>query len=243
MISNLSTHRLPQSISVSLISPYLGPHILGLLRTVWDFLSSVGLCGDDVPPRGSGGRGRSVRSVRAFFSDFFFPESKLSFKLSPLSALSAVTRGIGKDNRLELTEPVFFSFSLTGATEGAFFLSRCSESSLTFPSLSLAEWCSLLLLTERSEGDCGALIGGVRGPFSGGGEGGRPFLVLWLDFGLGWCAAEEPLVGVDVLLEFLALAAASAALAFFCLLSSAARLVLNVSVLGERLDGRLRDRE
>lgn len=50
-------------------------------------------------------------------------------------------------------------------------------------------------------------------------------------------------MGVDVLLEFLALAAASAALAFFCLLSSAARLVLKVSVLGERLDGRLRERE
>lgn len=68
--------------------------------------------------------------------------------------------------------------------------------------------------------------------------------MLWLDFGLGWCAAAEPLVGVDVLLDvFLAFAAASAALAFFCLLSSAARLVLNVSVLGERLDGRLRERE
>lgn len=51
------------------------------------------------------------------------------------------------------------------------------------------------------------------------------------------------MVGVDVLLEFLALAAASAALAFFCLLSSAARLVLKVSVLGERLEGRLRERE
>lgn len=51
------------------------------------------------------------------------------------------------------------------------------------------------------------------------------------------------MVGVDVLLEFLALAAASAAFAFFCLLSSAARLVLKVSVLGERLEGRLRERE
>lgn len=194
-------------------------------------------------PGGSGGRGRSVRSVRAFLSDFFFPESELSFELSALSAFSAAAGGIGKDNRLELTEPVFFSFSFAGATVGAFLLSRCKESSLPFPSLSLAEWCSLLLLTERSEGDCGALNGGVLGPFSGGGEGGRPFRVLWLDLGLGWCAAEEPLVGVDVLLEFLAFAAASAALAFFCLLSSAARLVLNVSVLGERLDGRLRERE
>lgn len=46
-----------------------------------------------------------------------------------------------------------------------------------------------------------------------------------------------------MLLEFLALAAASAALAFFCLLSSAARLVLKVSVLGDRLEGRLRERE
>lgn len=45
-----------------------------------------------------------------------------------------------------------------------------------------------------------------------------------------------------MLLVFLALAAASA-LAFFCLLSSAARLDLKVSVLGERLDGRLRERE
>lgn len=46
-----------------------------------------------------------------------------------------------------------------------------------------------------------------------------------------------------MLLEFLALAAASAAFTFFCLLSSAARLVLKVSVLGERLEGRLRERE
>lgn len=46
-----------------------------------------------------------------------------------------------------------------------------------------------------------------------------------------------------MLLEFLAFAAASAALTFFCLLSSAARLLLKVSVLGERLVGRLRERE
>lgn len=51
------------------------------------------------------------------------------------------------------------------------------------------------------------------------------------------------MVGVDALLDVLALAAASAALAFFCLLSSAARLDLKVSVLGERLEGRLRERE
>lgn len=50
-------------------------------------------------------------------------------------------------------------------------------------------------------------------------------------------------MGVDALLDVLALAAASAALAFFCLLSSAARLDLKVSVLGERLEGRLRERE
>lgn len=50
-------------------------------------------------------------------------------------------------------------------------------------------------------------------------------------------------MGVEVLLDVLALAAASAALAFFCLLSSAARLDLKVSVLGERLEGRLRERE
>lgn len=46
-----------------------------------------------------------------------------------------------------------------------------------------------------------------------------------------------------MLLEFLAFAAASAALTFFCLLSSAARLLLKVSVLGDRLEGRLRERE
>lgn len=51
------------------------------------------------------------------------------------------------------------------------------------------------------------------------------------------------MVGVEALLGALALAAASAALALFCLLSSAARLDLKVSVLGERLEGRLRERE
>lgn len=85
---------------------------------------------------------------------------------------------------------------------------------------------------------------GVFGPLSagGGGDGGRPFLVRLLTLGLG-CGAEGPLVGVEALLEVLALAAASAALAFFCLLSSAARLDLKVRVLGERLEGRLRERE
>lgn len=63
--------------------------------------------------------------------------------------------------------------------------------------------------------------------------------------GLGWGAVEdedEPLVGVEALLELLA-RAASAALALFCLLSSAARLLLKVRVLGERLEGRERERE
>lgn len=66
---------------------------------------------------------------------------------------------------------------------------------------------------------------------------------MLFDLGLGWGTDVELLVGVDALLAVLALAAASAALAFFCLLSSAARLVLKVSVLGERLEGGLRDRE
>lgn len=63
--------------------------------------------------------------------------------------------------------------------------------------------------------------------------------------GLGWGGQEvddEPLVGVDALLEFLT-RAASAALTFFCLLSSAARLLLKVRELGDRLEGRLRERE
>lgn len=70
-------------------------------------------------------------------------------------------------------------------------------------------------------------------------------MVVWLVTGLGWGALEddeEPLVGVEVLLEFLT-RAASAALAFFCLLSSAARLLFRVSELGDRLEGRLWDRE
>lgn len=55
---------------------------LGLRRSGWDFLSSGGLCGEDVPPESSGGRGKSVRSWRAFRSVFFvFPESVVSFKL------------------------------------------------------------------------------------------------------------------------------------------------------------------
>ena len=69
-------------------------------------------------------------------------------------------------------------------------------------------------------------------------------MVTWLALGLGWWWAEEgPLVGVEALLELFALAAASAALAFFCLLSSAARLLLKVMVLGDRLEGRDRERE
>jgi hypothetical protein len=127
-------------------------------------------------------------------------------------------------------------------TGGAFLLS-----SFPFPSLSRSLGGSALLLAGRSAGDWGWLDGGVLGPCGGcGGEGGRPFLeVWWLVLGLGWWAAEVecPLVGVEALLEVLALAAASAALAFFCLLSSAARLVLKVMVLGERLEGRLRERE
>lgn len=152
--------------------------------------------------------------------------------------------GNGSNGRVDMAWPVVRSFSLPCPEAGAFLLSRCIESSLPFTSLSLLVWCSVVFLDDLSEGDWGWVDVGVRGPFSGwGGEGGRPFLELWFDLGLGWWADEEPLVGVDVLLEFLALAAASAALAFFCLLSSAARLVLKVSVLGERLDGRLRERE
>lgn len=152
--------------------------------------------------------------------------------------------GNGRDARVEMSGPVARSLSLLCPDAGAFLLSRCTESSFPFASLSLLVWWSVVLLDDLSEGDWGRLTVGVLGPFSGwGGEGGRPFLDEWLDLGLGWWADEEPLVGVDVLLEFLALAAASAALAFFCLLSSAARLVLKVSVLGERLEGRLRERE
>lgn len=164
--------------------------------------------------------------------------------LSPLSVCSTTAWGNGSDDRVEFCGPVFRSLSLLCPDTAAFFLSLGIESSFPFPSLSLLVWRSVVLFDNFSEGDWGWLDGGVLGPFSGcGGEGGRPFLEAWLVFGLGWCADKEPLVGVDVLLEFLAFAAASAALAFFCLLSSAARLVLKVSVLGERLDGRLRERE
>lgn len=163
--------------------------------------------------------------------------------LSPLSVCSAATIwGNGSGGRVEFCGPACRSLSLLCPGTGTFFLSLGIESSLPFPSLSLLVWRSAVLFF--SKGDWGWLGGGVRGPFSGGGgEGGRPFLEEWLVFGLGWCADKEPLVGVDVLLEFLAFAAASAALTFFCLLSSAARLLLKVSVLGERLDGRLRERE
>lgn len=54
---------------------------------------------------------------------------------------------------------------------------------------------------------------------------------------------DEPLVGVEALLELFLARAASAALAFFCLLSSAARLLFRVSELGDRLEGRLRERD
>lgn len=92
--------------------------------------------------------------------------------------------------------PEPLSFSFTGPDVGVFLLS-----SFPFTSLSLVEWCSeMVFLAKRSEGDCGWFNGGVRGPFSGGGDGGRPFRELWLDLGLGWWAEEEPLVGVDVLL-------------------------------------------
>lgn len=106
---------------------------------------------------------------------------------------------------------------------------------------------SELLLVDLSAGDCGWIGAGLLGPFSaaGGGDGGRVFFTMWLVAGLGWGAVEEedePLVGVEALLELLA-RAASAALTRFCLLSSAARLVLNARVLGERLEGRERDRE
>lgn len=164
--------------------------------------------------------------------------------LSPLSMCSRTAWGNGRDVRVEMSGPRARSLSLLGPDAGAFLLSRCTESSFPLPSLSLLVCWSVVLLDDRSGGDWGWFDVGVLGPFSGwGGEGGRPFLDEWLAFGLGWWADDEPLVGVDVLLEFLALAAASAALAFFCLLSSAARLVLKVRVLGERLEGRLRERE
>lgn len=160
--------------------------------------------------------------------------------------LSSTDCGKGKDGRAGVIGPVALSLSLPCVVAGTFLLSRSTGSPFPFPSLSLLVWSSLVFLEDLSGGDSGWLDGGVLGPFSGwggGGEGGRPFLDVLLDFGLGWGTDEEPLVGVDVLLEFLALAAASAALTFFCLLSSAARLVLNVRVLGERLEGRLRERE
>ena len=85
-----------------------------------------------------------------------------------------------------MSDPAARSFSLLCPGAGAFLLSRCTESSFPFPSLSLL-WCSALLLDARSEGDCGWLDVGVLGPFSGcGGDGGRPFLAVWLDLGLGW---------------------------------------------------------
>lgn len=103
----------------------------------------------------------------------------------------------------------------------------------------------MLLLEVLSAGDWGWLNTGVLGPLSGGGrEGGRPFLMVGLALGLDWWEpVEGPLVELEALLELLARAAASAAFAFFCLLSSAARLLLKVRVLGERLEGRLWEQE
>lgn len=76
-----------------------------------------------------------------------------------------------------MSGPVARSLSLLGPDAGAFLLSRCTESSFPFPSLSLLVWWSVALLEDLSEGDCGWLNVGVRGPFSGcGGDGGRPFL-------------------------------------------------------------------
>ena len=75
-----------------------------------------------------------------------------------------------------MSEAAARSLSLLCADAGAFLLSRCTESSFPFPSL--LGWGSVGLLADLSEGDWGWLIGGVLGPFSGGGggEGGRPFL-------------------------------------------------------------------
>lgn len=131
--------------------------------------------------------------------------------------------------------------SLTAPPGGGFL---AAGSSFAFASFSFPPGGSPLFFGGLSEGDRPAV--GVLGPRSGGGggEGGRPFLARLLTLGLGWgAAAEAPLVGVEALLDVLALAAASAALAFFCLLSSAARLDLKVSVEGERLEGRDRERE
>lgn len=165
--------------------------------------------------------------------------------LSPLSICSRTLRGRGRDGTPEMNVPLARSLSLFGPLAAAAFL---LESSFALPSFSRPTGCSELLFEEQSEGDWGWLDVGVRGPFSAaavaggaGGEGRRPFLAAWLVLGLGWWAAAF-LVGVEALPAPLALAA-SAALAFFCLLSSAARLLLKVSVLGERLEGRLRERE
>lgn len=156
-----------------------------------------------------------------------------------LSAPAKCSRMFGgrcRDVSVEAVGAVTRSFSLPCPDAGTFLLSRCTEeTSFPFTSLSLLGLGgSVLLLEVLSAGDWGWLDTGVLGPF----------LVAWLVLGLGWWEpAEGTLVGVEVLLELLARAAASAALAFFCLLSSAARLLLKVSVLGERLEGRLRERE
>lgn len=149
--------------------------------------------------------------------------------------------GRGKEDS-EDTGAFAFSFSFSFPWAACPFLFS-SFTLLSLPGGGTSE----LLLAVLSMGDCGWLDAGLRGPFSDAkaGEGGRVFFTMWLVIGLGWGAVEdedEPLVGVEALLELLA-RAASAALALFCLLSSAARLLLNVRVLGERLEGRERERE
>lgn len=95
--------------------------------------------------------------------------------------------GNGSDDKVELCGPAGRSFSLLGPDVESFLLSRCRESSFPFPSLSLTAWWSVVFLDDLSDGDSGWFDVGVLGPLSGcGGEGGRPFLVKLLDFGLGW---------------------------------------------------------
>lgn len=144
--------------------------------------------------------------------------------------------GIGSDDN-NVAGIIIFSFSFPWASWPFFF------SSFTLP----GGRTSALFLLVLSLGDWGWLGAGLLGPFSAtrGGDGGLAFFTAWLVMGLGWSATEEvdePLVGVEALLELL-VRAASAAFAFFCLLSSAAKLLLKVSVLGERLEGRERECE
>lgn len=97
-----------------------------------------------------------------------------------------MTGGKGSAGSVEIIGAVDRSLSLLGPDVATFLLSWCIESSLPFPSLSLLVWRSVVFLDNLSAGDCGWLDCGVLGPFSGGGgEGGRPFLEVWLDLGLG----------------------------------------------------------